>query len=141
LHLLHEPAKSIAMLGFRRWYERQLIESHAYLVTGFLCLIAVLACVEEFNIRAPGLVPVLMLALIAGVLLIGIFACWRYLATLAYAEHLAESSTCAACTAYAAYIVLSSGWNDDFSSAGIASPGSLRFAVKCRKCGHQWTIC
>lgn len=29
-----EPAESIVRLGFSRWYERQLIESHAYLVTG-----------------------------------------------------------------------------------------------------------
>ena len=35
------PADGIRKLGFRRWYERQLIESHAYFLTCFLCMIKV----------------------------------------------------------------------------------------------------
>ena len=35
------PADGIRQLGFRRWYERQLIESHAYFLTCFLCMIMV----------------------------------------------------------------------------------------------------
>ena len=31
-----EPARSIGRLGFRKWYERRLIESHAWLVTALL---------------------------------------------------------------------------------------------------------
>ncbi len=36
----------IQRYGFRRWYERQLIESHAYLALGFVALIMMLAGVE-----------------------------------------------------------------------------------------------
>ena len=32
--------------GFRRWYERQLIESHAYLALGFVALILLLSGLE-----------------------------------------------------------------------------------------------
>jgi len=36
----------IQKYGFRRWYERQLIESHAYLTLGFIALIMMLAGAE-----------------------------------------------------------------------------------------------
>ena len=36
------PADGIRRLGFHRWYERQLIESHVYLVTGLLSRLATL---------------------------------------------------------------------------------------------------
>jgi len=139
--LLTEPAKGIATLGFERWYERQLIESHAYLVTCLLCIVAALAAIEEFSVDASGLKPLLMLSLIAGGLLIGIFSCRRYLATLAYAQHVADSSTCAACKTYAAYAVLNSDRDRNSSSVGTAWSKSPWFGVKCRKCGHRWTIC
>jgi hypothetical protein len=38
-----QSALGIRKLGFERWFERQLIESHVYFVTSFLCLILVLA--------------------------------------------------------------------------------------------------
>jgi hypothetical protein len=61
-----ELADNIRKRGFKKWYERQLIESHAYLVTCFLCMILVAALLEELSFRAPGLKPFLMLAVIAG---------------------------------------------------------------------------
>ena len=59
------PADAIRKLGFKKWYERQLIESHVYLVTCFLCLILVVAVLEGFSFRAPGLQPLVTLALCA----------------------------------------------------------------------------
>ena len=50
-----EPAATIGRLGFRRWYERQLIEGHAWLVTLILCLVAIGACVETMSFRGPRL--------------------------------------------------------------------------------------
>ena len=38
-----EPADSICRLGFARWYERRLIEGHAWFITGFFCMIAIAA--------------------------------------------------------------------------------------------------
>jgi len=135
-----EPAESIVRLGFRRWYERQLIESHAYLVTGFLCLIVVLASIEDFNLRAPGFKPLIMLALIIGAGLVGYFACMRYFTMLAYAEHIAGKSTCGKCSAHAAFTVTGSGSGRSAAADEESPSTSAWFAVKCRKCGHQWTI-
>ena len=38
--------QGIRKLGFRRWYERRLIEAHAFLITGFLALILAVAFLE-----------------------------------------------------------------------------------------------
>ena len=74
-------ADGIRKLGFRRWYERQLIESHVYLVTGFLSMIMVFACFEDFSLRAPGIKPFLMLALIMGGAVLCAVSLWRYLSS------------------------------------------------------------
>ena len=50
-----EPAATIGRLGFRRWYERQLIEAHAWLISCFLCMLAIAACVEVMSLRGPPL--------------------------------------------------------------------------------------
>jgi len=134
-----EPAESIVRLGFNRWYERQLIESHAYLVTGFLCLIVVLASVEDFSLRAPGFKPLIMLALIIGAGLVCYFSCMRYFTMLAYAEHIAGKSTCEQCGARAAFTVTGSSRSPSAAGEKTESADSW-FAVKCRKCGHEWTI-
>ena len=49
-----ELADDIRKRGFKKWYERQLIESHAYLVTCFLCMILVTALMEQSASARPG---------------------------------------------------------------------------------------
>ena len=39
----------IRKLGFRRWYERLLIEAHAWLVSCFLALVLAVALFETHN--------------------------------------------------------------------------------------------
>ena len=46
-----EPADSIARLGFARWYERRLIEAHAWFISAFVCVVAIAACAEELAFR------------------------------------------------------------------------------------------
>lgn len=126
-------AEGIRKIGFRRWYERQLIESHLYFVTGFLSMIMVAACVEEFNIRAPGWQPFLMLGLIAGGAALCFWSLARYRGTLDRAEHAAERSTCSQCVVYSGLEVLQSSgeWQAD---------NAPWLRVRCRKCGYEWTI-
>ena len=137
--LVMEPADSIVRLGFHRWYERQLIESHAYLVSCFLCAIAILACVEDFSLRAPGVQPLLTLILMFAIGIAGYYSCARYIAMLANAEHIAERSTCDNCKVYAAFVVIGSGPAEQ-SPQKRAGGATAWLAVKCRKCGHEWTI-
>ena len=44
--------EAIQKRGFRRWYERQLIEGHVYLAAGLLALFGTLLAVEVFDYRA-----------------------------------------------------------------------------------------
>jgi hypothetical protein len=120
-----EPARSIARLGFKRWYERRLIESHAWLVTAFLCVIVVAAGMEVMSFRDNVLVALGY----AGTLFFAGLIAWhgvrRFIAILAEAEHFGAQSTCESCRRYAAFNVIAE---------------APRMSVRCRKCGHEWTF-
>lgn len=117
-----EPADSIRRLGFARWYERRLIEGHAWFISGFVCITAIAACMEELSFRgslARLLLYVIVVAAAAG---IGIYALVRYQKILAEAERLGEHATCGACGAYARFKLI--------------SPSQVR----CRKCDNEWRL-
>ena len=129
------PAEGIRKLGFRRWYERQLIEGHGFLVTGFLSMIVVVACLEDLTPHLT-LRSLSLAVLVAGC---GALCGWslrRYQVILERAERLGEHSVCAHCGAYGVLDVLQSGTGPEGEPAGYA--GWLR--VRCRKCAHQWTM-
>lgn len=121
-----EPAAGISKLGFARWYERQLIEGHAWLVTCFLCMVAIAACAESMSIRGPRLQTLAYAAAVAGAGLLGVYAWKRYLHILSVAEHIGERATCAACRTYAKFKLLASD--------------ATSLSVRCRKCAHEWRI-
>lgn len=120
-----EPARSISRLGFRKWYERRLIEGHAWLVTALLCAIVISVSLELLSFRQP------LLAWLgnAGVVFVAGLIAWhgvrRFLFILREAEHLGSQSTCKSCRKYAAFTVIEE---------------SPRMSVRCRKCGHEWTF-
>ena len=136
-------ADRIQKLGFRRWYERTLIESHAYLITSFLGMILTFSGLEVFGRRADAAsavgVTFGLIAGLAGVVLV-VFGSQRYFRTLTLAGTLGDRATCAQCSAYGVFNVLASGSTgagkpDD---AGAGAPVWLK--VKCRKCGHAWDM-
>jgi hypothetical protein len=118
-----EPARSIGKLGFRRWYERQLIESHAWLITCFLCALAIAAVLEGFSFKRPESVLILLFVFVAGLV------CWhalkRYKLIMDEAERLGEQSTCGSCRTYAAFKVIGE---------------YPKMNVRCRKCGNEWLL-
>ena len=119
--------------GFRRWYERQLIESHAYLVTGFLALIMMAIALEvtEFHSSAANLLFLVAVAGVGGVVCV---AAWRrFNATLFRAEALAEQAVCAGCGTYARFEVVSAHDSPDTVSGQVVH-------VRCRQCAHEWRI-
>lgn len=129
-------AEGIRKFGFRRWYERQLIESHVYLVTGILSLILVLACLEEFSVSASGWRITLMLALMVAGGMLCVWSMARYHVMLGHAQHAAEHSVCAQCGSRGALeVVKSSAVHDEFASRAEAWLG-----VRCRNCGHEWMM-
>ena len=117
-----EPADSISRLGFARWYERRLIEAHAWFVSGFICMIAVAACFEELAFR--GSLPRLLfyVAVVVASVAIGGYGLVRYHRILGEAESLGEHATCRGCGAYARFRLISAS------------------NVRCRKCGNEWRL-
>lgn len=134
-----KTANEIRRLGFRRWYERQLVESHIYLVAAFLGLILLLAGLEGLDLvkRSPGFyLMVLLIAAAAGVLtVVGVR---RFRVLLARAELFASGATCSECSVWGKFDVLAEERSapDDPPEAG--RPHWLR--VQCRQCGHAWRI-
>lgn len=135
-----QTAEKIRKLGFRRWYERALIESHAYLVTCFLGMILAIAGIEVVGGR-QGLGQVLVGV---GISALGIGVClfsWqRYHKLLVLAEHLGAGATCRLCGNYAYFRLIGAGSDtaDPREEAQEFEPIWLR--VKCRECGNEWVI-
>ena len=127
-------AQRIKKLGFHRWYERQLIEAHASLVTAFLCVIMVAVCVDQFRWQEGGVRPAMMLALgVAGILL-----CYKtvmfYFRVLFHAEHIAQQANCAQCGAYGALTIVA------VSTGQSPTTDEEWMRTRCRKCAHEWTV-
>jgi hypothetical protein len=133
-------ADGIRKKGFRGWYERQLIEAHLFLISGFLCLIMVIASLEEFSLRTPVWETLLRFIAMLGGSAICLWALKRFLTMLGFAEYAAERSVCEKCAAYGGLdlggAMASPAPKQDEDGEDIAVP----VTVRCRKCGHQWTI-
>ncbi|HEX4886010.1 MAG TPA: hypothetical protein VFX05_17850 [Casimicrobiaceae bacterium] len=125
--------ESLRRGGFRRWYERQLIESHAWLVTAFLALIMMAVALEtvEFGASLANALALTLVALSGGGLML--YAWQRFTALLTRAESLAVQAVCSECRAYGRFDVLQAR-----DSAESLSGRSLR--VRCRNCAHEWTM-
>ena len=117
-----EPADSIRRLGFARWYERRLIEGHAWFISGFICMIAIAACMEELSFRGSFPRLLFYVAIVAAAAAIGMYGLVRYQKILVEAEHLGEHATCGGCGAYARFRLISQS------------------DVRCRKCDHEWRL-
>src|SRR6185503_4132549 len=93
-HASMEPADSIRRLGFNRWYERQLIEGHAWFISGFICMILIAACVEELSFRGSAWHVLGYVALVLGASAVGIYGIVRYQQILVESERVGERATC-----------------------------------------------
>jgi len=132
------PAQGIARLGFRIWYERQLIEGHVWFVTGFLCTVLIMALMEELNLRGPEPLSLQTLAMIVAAIWIGIVAIRRYMRLMVRAESLAEQCVCPACGSYGVIRVLDSGVVESEVVEADEQPQWMR--VSCKKCDWQWRV-
>lgn len=122
-------SEAIRRHGYRKWYERQLTESHLNLITAFLALIAATACLEQLH--AP--LPVAdKLVDVAGLLVCTAFVAWsirRYFLSLTFAQAIDAHAACPQCGAYGKFAVA-----DDH-------PRSVRYvSVACKKCGQAWRL-
>jgi hypothetical protein len=121
-------AEGIRKHGFRKWYERELLQSHAHLLLTFLCTIGIFAAFEalgKFRSFSDQLTDIVAIMLCAA---IGVWALRRYLYLLTHAEATAHQADCPACKAYGRFKLESEDPRD----------GSVQ--VCCSKCQHRWTI-
>jgi hypothetical protein len=137
-----DPTSSIRKLGFRRWYERQLIDSHLALVTCILSGIAVAICLDSVNFKEFGWRPFSMLLLVFAALVLAWISFRRYITVLQRAELYGQRSTCENCHAYGRFEILATGMDKvpgDVANA-VAPLDAAWLRVKCRMCGTAWRI-
>ncbi len=132
------PAEGIRLHGFRTWYERQLIESHVYFVTGFMSAVLIMALLEDINLRGPGPLSKAALAVVIGAGLLAAFAMRRYIRVLLRAEFIAEHCVCAQCHSYGVIRIIHAGDVDGDAEAADDNPQWMQ--VACRKCSHEWRV-
>lgn len=118
----------IQKLGFKRWYERTLIEGHVYLVGSFLGLVIAFGALEMVGTRQNILLGFLTGAI--GIFIV-MFGFHRYYRMLLLTRTIGDHATCERCNVYAAFNVIASGQQ-------TADGQWMR--VKCRKCGNEWTM-
>lgn len=137
-----DPTSSIRKLGFRKWYERELIKCHGALVTCLLCGLLIAILLEQVNVREFGWQPLSMLAIIFVAAGLG-WASWRsYITILQRAERYGESSTCPRCRAYARFKILATGMDSepDPAALAVAPLESAWLRVECRTCSAVWRM-
>jgi hypothetical protein len=115
-------------LGFRKWYERELLRSHAHLALTFLCAVGLFSAFEalaQFSSWTDRLIDAL--AIVASGT-IGTWSLQRYLHLLMHAENVAHQADCPQCGVYARFTLVDGG----------AERGGV--TVCCRQCAHRWSI-
>ena len=137
-----DPTSSIRKLGFRKWYERELIKCHAALVTCFLCGLTMAAVLEQVQFTGPPAGQAAMLAVVFIAAVVGWFSWRSYITVLQRAERYGESSNCPACGAYGRFTIVESGMDSIPSPAAaqVAPLESAWMTVECRKCARTWRM-
>lgn len=121
-----ELAEGVRRVGFRKWYERVLLTSHAHMVLAFLAVIGMLASFEAMRGGTQS-ENVLNAFFVIACAAVGQWALRRYLYLLSRAENAANQASCDGCGEYGRFQVMRS------SGHGTAD-------VCCSKCAHRWTI-
>lgn len=137
-----DPTASIRKLGFRKWYERQLIDCHLALVTCFLSGLTVAALLESVNVIEFGWRPMMQLLIVFAACIVGWYSWRRYITVLERAELYGQRSNCPSCRVYARFEVLATGLDEPPGPVGeaVAPLEAAWLRVKCRKCGMQWRM-
>jgi hypothetical protein len=121
-------AEGLRKHGFRKWYERELLQSHAHMALTFLCAIGAFAAIEassRFRSLGDQFTNGLAVLLCAG---IGLWALRRYLFLLTHAEAVAHQADCPQCGTYGRLTLVH------------ADAAEEEVDVCCRQCSHQWRI-
>jgi predicted RNA-binding Zn-ribbon protein involved in translation (DUF1610 family) len=120
-------AQRLQRLGFKRWYERQLLGSHAHLVLCVFSLLGLVGGFEAFSRAAQSSADKLSdVAAIVASACIGVWSLRQYLQRIAQAEYVANQANCPGCGRYARWTCVASHTDS--------------VDVRCRDCQHGWRI-
>lgn len=128
--------------GFKRWHERQLIESHAWLVTCFLAIIAVASGIEIFGNPVAGSRATGALLMLGGIA-VALFAWRRYSSMLGIALRLSERAVCPLCRRYSRFRILDYGpkpFPDGIDIDLELLREKVWLRAKCGDCGWTWSL-
>ncbi|MHB1121109.1 MAG: hypothetical protein ACYC0T_00110 [Ramlibacter sp.] len=117
--------ESVKRNGFRKWYERQLLSSHAHMVLAFLSMIALVGSMEAQR-QAEDLTQLVDVLFVLLCALIGLWALRRYLFLLTQAEETANQASCPDC--------------GDYGRFRPVCERVQAIDVCCRKCSRHWVI-
>jgi hypothetical protein len=129
----------IGRLGFRKWYEKQLIEAHLWLVAAIMCLLLIAVGIELVTNPdiAVSIVAKALLIAFGGV--VGWVAVKRYARILFMAEALGETTACPLCARPSFLVVRHElpglGKRVEHLSHDLNREGLL---VRCKGCENQW---
>jgi hypothetical protein len=115
-------------IGFRKWYERQLLRSHAHLVLLVLAMLALLGGFEAYSRDKPWADQLLIAVCVLASIAISVLALRRYLFLLNHAEWVADQAVCRQCERYARWELLAE------------ENEGRQLRVRCRHCRHEWFI-
>lgn len=141
--LNHSLAEGIRTVGFRRWYQRELLSGHAQLVLLLLCTVGFMACLELMStLTASGRLLNATAALFCAV--VGAWALRRYLFLLMRAESIANQANCPACGTYGRLRVLDGARGPNITAPIAANANAPvdneGVSVSCRHCQASWRI-
>lgn len=120
------PAARMGRLGFRKWYERELLSGHAHMVLAVLSVVALMAAMEGFRSGPTVHLENALFVILSAA--IGLWALRRYLFLMMRAEVIADQANCPDCGAYGRFGVV--------PSAGDPAQAE----ACCRQCAHKWII-
>lgn len=120
-------AQSLKAHGFRSWYERQLIISHGFMVTGLLCVVALAAWIEETRQHAALSDQLIGFAFAALGGWFGLQCLREYRRSLITAEFVSGQASCPTCETYGRLTILD-------------AEGEHAVRVRCKHCAHEWLI-
>ncbi len=135
-------AKRIGKVGFRKWYERELIDSHLSFTTCFLSGVTVAACLEGLWHAELGWKPVSLFALVLGAIALGCYSWRRYILVLERAEVYGSRSNCPTCNTYGRFEVLATGQTavGPYAEPDTSALPRPWLRVRCRKCATVWRM-
>lgn len=124
-----ELTEGIRRHGFRKWYERELLRSHAHLAALIICTLGLMMALEAsmlFHSVADQLTDLVAVVVFASAAL---WTLRRYLYLLVRAESIAHQADCPHCKAYGRLELVHAKQH-----------ANDRVRVRCRACSHEWDI-